>query len=261
MELRGKTILLTGASSGIGEALAEELANFDCKLILIARRLDKLSELKIRLNNSKAQIEICRCDVSDKKQVASLARELITTYKFIDIVILNAGAGHRVIPEEFNSLYAEEIFGANLFGIIYWVESLLPLYLKEKKGMIVGVSSMADNRGYSGSGFYSASKAAASIFLEGLRIELDSYNVKVLTVRPGFVKTPMTDKNEFEMPFLMQPGRAAKIITNGIIKEKRIIQFPLQMVWITNLIGLLPGRLYEFFARMQYRKMRKQDEN
>ena len=261
MNLSGKTILLTGASSGIGEALAEELSKIKCTLILVARRLEKLTFLQEKLSGTgKANIEIIRCDVSKKVQVQSAAEAILKKYNFIDAAILNAGIGYRVTPEEFNSDIADEIFGANLYGLIYWTEALLPSLLGAKNGMIVGVSSMADNRGYSGSGFYSASKAAATTFLEGLRIELDNYNIKVTTVRPGFVKTPMTDKNEFVMPFLMQPSKAAQIIVKGIRKEKRVIQFPWRMTLITNIIGLMPGALYEFLARIQYRRMRNKDE-
>ena len=118
----------------------------------------------------------------------------------------------------------------------------------------VGVSSLADSKGYSKSGFYSASKAAATIYLEGLRTELIDYNVKVLTVRPGFVKTLMTDKNEFKMPFMMSTEKAAKIIIAGIEKEKRMIQFPWQMVLITRLIPSIPSSLYEKLESLSLKK-------
>ena len=120
--------------------------------------------------------------------------------------------------------------------------------MNNKNGIIVGVSSLADHRGFSGSGFYCASKSAASIYLEGLRVELKPYNIKVITVKPGFVKTPMTDQNKFKMPLLMPAEKAADIIIAGIEKEKRIIQFPLPMVLLTRLVGLIPGGLYEWLA-------------
>ncbi len=261
MRIEGKTILLTGASSGIGAALAEVLAEYDCTIILLARRYEKLQEIKEKLQTKKASVFIYACDVSSKEQVAAAADKIEKDCGQIEIAILNSGVGHRVDPEEFTSKYAESTFGANTFGIIYWVEQLLPGFIKRKSGMIVGVTSMADNRGYSGSGFYSASKAASTIFLEGLAVELDAFNIKVITVRPGFVKTPMTDKNEFKMPFLMQPEKAAGIILEGIIREKRYIQFPWQTVLLTNLVGLMPARLYEYLARKQYRNLRKQNEN
>ncbi|MCL6096997.1 MAG: SDR family NAD(P)-dependent oxidoreductase, partial [Bacteroidetes bacterium] len=139
-------------------------------------------------------------------------------------------------------------FGVNVLGIIYWIEQLLPEFLQRKNGTIVGVSSLADNRGYSCSGFYCASKAAVTNYLEGLCVELKPHGIKVVTVKPGFVKTPMTDQNKFKMPMLMSPEKAASKILTGIKKEKRVIQFPLPMVLLTRIVGLIPGRLYEWLA-------------
>lgn len=255
MNFNGKIVLLTGASTGIGKGIALKLINENCKLVLIARRTELIEEYlthlqitndKLRLTNG--QPLIIKCDVSKKNEVANAYKLIKEKFDKIDVAILNAGTGHRVTVRNYSSKFAEEIIGANLFGIIYWVEQLLPEFVARKEGMIVGVSSLADNRGYSGSGFYSASKAAATTYLEGLRIELKPFNIKVVTVRPGFVKTPMTDKNEFKMPWLMNIEKAAEIIIGGIKKEKRIIQFPLQMVLLTRLIGLLPGRFYEWLA-------------
>ncbi len=138
--------------------------------------------------------------------------------------------------------------------MVYFIEEILPDFIDRREGMIVGVSSLADNRGYSGSGFYCASKAAVSIFLEGLRVDLKKHNIKVITVKPGFVKTPMTDKNDFRMPFIMSAERAANIILKGIRKKKSLIQFPFRMVLLTRLIGFLPGRIYEFLSGLHPEK-------
>ena len=257
MDFKEKTILITGASTGIGKALAIELSKINCNLILIARRIELLEELKEQLSENKAKIIVFKCDVSNKLEVENTCAKISAQYDFIDIAILNSGFGVRVVPEKFNSEHAEQTFGANIFGIIYWVEQLLPKYLDKNKGMIVGVSSLADVRGYSGSGFYCASKAAASKYLEGLAVELKSYGIDVLTVRPGFVKTPMTDKNEFPMPFLMSPEKAAKIIASGIAKKKRYIQFPWQIVWLTRIVDLIPNALYEYMAKKDYEKKRR----
>jgi len=117
--------------------------------------------------------------------------------------------------------------------------------------MMVGVSSLADSRGWKGSGFYCASKAATTILLENLRVELKPFNVKVITVKPGFVETPMTAKNKFPMPFLMSAEKAARIIIKGMKKEKRVIQFPLPMVISSKLIRVVPDFLFEYFAKKQ----------
>ena len=249
MNLKNKTILITGASTGIGKALAVELSKTNCKLILTARRENLIEEFRNELDLPDENILILKNDVSDKTNCKETYSKIIEKFGGVDIAILNAGTGHTVTVEKYDSAWADKIIGANLFGIIYWVEQLLPEFINRKSGIIAGVSSLADNRGFSGSGFYSSSKAAATIYLEGLRVELAPYNVKVITIRPGFVKTPLTDKNKYDMPFIMSAEKAAKIILKGIIKEKRLVQFPFGMVAITRLIGALPGSLYEFLAK------------
>ncbi len=247
MKLSGKNILITGASSGIGKALAEKLAKRN-NLILIARNLEALEKIKSENATDGFKILTIRCDVSKKSDVEKAHSFIKENSGFVDIAILNSGVSYRMKVEKFDSGLAEEIFGTNVFGIIYWVEQLIKDYIPNKKGTIVGISSLADNRGYSGSSFYSASKAAASIYLEGLRIELKKYNIKVITVKPGFVKTPMTDKNRFPMPFLMQPDKAADYIIKGIEKGKRVFSFPLPMSVIVKILGLLPSAVYEYLA-------------
>jgi len=243
MNFTQKTILITGASTGLGKAMAQKLANYNCNLILTARRIELLEEIKNNPSN-KARVEIFKCDVSKYEDVKSVYEQAKNIFGQIDIAILNAGVGIHVTVENFISRSAEETFGVNLLGVVYWTEMFLPDFIKKQEGAIVGVSSLADNRAY-GTTFYNASKAALTIFLEGLRIDMKKYNVKVLTVKPGFVKTPMTDQNNFKMPFLLTPEAAAEIILKGIEKEKKIIQFPFATVLLTRLIGLLPLSVYE----------------
>ncbi|OGU56997.1 MAG: alcohol dehydrogenase [Ignavibacteria bacterium RBG_13_36_8] len=248
MQLNGKTILITGASTGIGRALVYNSAMKKCNLILLSRRKKLLDEIIRDLKGNNQNITAIKCDVSKKRDVTKAFEKIKKKFKRIDIAILNAGIGRNVPITKYNSNHAEDIFGVNVIGMVYCVEQLLPHFLKRKAGMIVGVSSLADNRGYSGSGFYSASKAATTIFLEGLSVELRPYNIKVVTVKPGFVKTPMTDKNKYKMPFIISAEKAAEIILNGIKKEKRYIQFPLSTLLITKIIGLIPNFIYEIAA-------------
>jgi len=241
-----KTVLITGASSGIGRAIAESPALKDSRLILTARRIELLEEIKNNAGTN-SRIEIIKCDVSNKEDVKSAFEKAESITGKIDIAILSAGIGIAVNPENLDSSAAEEVIKTNFLSAVYWIELLLPGFIKRKEGMIVGVSSLADNRAY-GTSFYNPSKAALSIFLEGLRLDLKRHNIKVITVKPGFVKTSMTDQNNFKMPFLLTPQRAAEIILNGIAKEKKIIQFPLPTVLLTRMIGLLPLTVYEFLA-------------
>ncbi len=251
MEFNNKNIIITGASTGIGKALAEEIANYNCNLFILARRLELLEEIKTKLNDKPANIYCIKNDVGDKDSVIESYKQITEIASKIDIAILNSGVGFRMTVEEYDSSLANKTFNTNFMGIVYWIEQLLPDLMERKSGIIAGVSSLADNRGFSGSGFYCASKAAASIYLEGMRVELQKYGIKVITVKPGFVKTPMTDVNEFNMPFLMSAEKAAKIIIKGINKEKRIIQFPLPTVIGSKIVGLIPNFLYDYLSQKQ----------
>jgi short-subunit dehydrogenase len=248
MDLKNKTILLTGASSGIGKALAVRFAKENCKLILTARRTGLLQQLSKDISSNNGLINVFSCDVSVKEEVAALFEKLKADNLLPDIAVLNAGVAFRNEISDFDSSRAEKTFATNVMGIVYFVEQLLPIFKQKKAGTIVGVSSLADGRGFPKSGIYCASKAAATRYLESLRVELKPHSIKVLTVKPGFVKTEMTAKNEFRMAYLMEPEKAAEIIFNGIIKEKRTIQFPWQMVAITKLVRIIPDRMFDFIA-------------
>ena len=244
MEFKNKTILITGASTGIGKALGKKLLSEDCNLILTARRNDKIEEWVNNFVSPKAEILILKNDVTDKVKVAESYQKIINKFENIDIAILNSGIGKEVTPETFSSEVAEDIMNTNFLGVVYWIEQLLPDMMKKNSGIIAPVSSLADNRGYSRSGFYCASKSALSNFAEGLSIDLKKYGIKVLTIKPGFVKTPMTDQNKFKMPFLISAEKSAELIISGIKKEKAIIQFPFPTVLGAKILGLLPNWFY-----------------
>ncbi|MCJ7554217.1 MAG: SDR family NAD(P)-dependent oxidoreductase [Ignavibacteriaceae bacterium] len=253
MNLNNKTILITGASSGIGYELALQLSEYNCNLILTARRKELLDELSRRIS-SKCKVISYQSDVSDKTSVKNVYEKVIGEFGKIDIAILNAGIDQKTRITNFNSGDAEITMGVNFFGLVYWIELLLPEFMREKRGMIVGVTSLADVKGFPGSGYYCASKAAAGHLLESLRIGLKKYNVKVITVKPGFVKTPMTDKNEFHMPFLIDVDKAVKIIIRGIEKEKRVIEFPLMTSLSTKLLKCMPYSMFEFIFSKDVKK-------
>ena len=249
MDFENKTILITGASTGIGRAIGEKLLNVKCNLILTARRSELITDWISEFENQKAEILVLKNDVTDKNNVAKSYRKAVDRFEDIDIAILNSGIGKNITPETFSSQAAEDIINTNFLGNIYWIEQLLPDMMKRKEGIIAPVSSLADNRGYFGSGFYCASKSALSIFAEGLSIDLIKHGIKVVTIKPGFVKTPMTDENKFKMPFLMSSEKSADYIISGMKKGKNIIQFPLPTVLGSKLIGILPYWLYRMFAK------------
>lgn len=247
MNFNDKVILITGASCGIGCEVARQLSNYSCKLILISRRESLLKEIENELKQINKDVISIKCDVSIKEEVKDAVQTAINTFGKIDIAILNAGINIKPRKDEFDSNAGEEILRTNIMGMVYFFEELIPFF-KSKGGMFVGVSSLADGRGFPLSGFYCASKAAATLFLESQRNELKPFKIKVLTVKPGFVKTPMTSKNKFKMPFLMEVEKAAKIILKGIKKEKSIIQFPWQTVWGAKLLRLLPNSIFDPLA-------------
>ena len=251
MNFENKVIVLTGASSGIGYHLAKLLPKENSSLALIARRKIILDQLIDELKNPNIRIKAYQCDVGKRAEVQDTFNKIKNDFGRIDITILNAGVSSRKDVSNFSSVIADEIFSTNTLSMVYCIEQLLPDFLERREGMIVGVTSLAESRGFPRSGFYSASKSAASLLLESLRIELKPHNIKVITIKPGFVKTPMTDKNEFYMPFLMDVEKAAKIILNGIKKEKKIIQFPLPTVIGAKVLKFMPNFLFDFFMSKQ----------
>lgn len=246
MNFTNKVVLLTGASSGIGYSLAKSLPKENCSLALLSRSKNTLDELVTEIKNDGAKALSYKCDVGNLDEVKHAFERIKNDFGRIDIAILNAGVSHRADVKNYSVEIARNIFDVNVFGIINFIEQLIPDFIQRKEGMIVGVSSLAEARGFPKSGFYNASKSAASLMLESLRVELKPYNIKVLTVKPGFVRTPMTDKNDFQMPFLMDVDKAAKIIIDGIKKEKHIIQFPLTTVIGSKIIKLLPDWLFDY---------------
>lgn len=244
-----KAILITGASTGIGAEMARQLSQHSCRLFLTARRLPLLEQLKTEFGNRKAEIHIFPMDVSDKDSSAKVMQEILRISLRIDIAILNAGASVRNTLDDFDISAAENIVKTNLLGVMHGMHQLIPSMMNNGGGVIAAVSSLADARGLPKSSVYIASKAGLTAFLEAARIELMPRNIRVLIVKPGFVVSPMTDKNEFNMPFIMPAEKGARLILEGIAKEKRIIQFPLPLIIATRMLKFLPGFLYEFIAK------------
>lgn len=222
--------VITGASTGIGHALAHELAKRGYDLVLLARRVADVP-------NAVA----ISCDVTD----ANAVKDAIAKHGPFDLAIANAGVSIPIDAAHFSMADAEHVLRVNVLGLMYLYDAVIPSMIERRKGRFVGVASIAGLRGLPGAGPYSASKAAVQAFLEAARIELTPYGVGVTIVNPGFVATPMTEKNRFRMPFLMQPGEAATVIADGIESGKRVVEFPRPMSMLMRTVRYIPDALYD----------------
>jgi short-subunit dehydrogenase len=235
--------IITGASSGIGHALAHELAKRGYELALLARRADLLDGLVRELRTRAVAVA---CDVIDAAAVRDAVQraqgELGGSF---DLAVANAGVSIPGHATKFNMAEAEQIIRVNVLGLMYLYDAVIPSMIARKSGRFVGVASIAGLRGLPTAGPYSASKAAVQAFLEAARIELVPYGVGVTIVNPGFVATPMTEKNRFRMPFLMQPDAAAVVIADGIERGARVVEFPRPMSLLMRATRYLPDALYE----------------
>lgn len=247
MKLKDKVVLITGASEGIGRALAIELAEEKSKLVLLARGEERLSELTSELK-SYTDVTYQKCDVRNPDNVKDSIEKAIKTFGRIDVAVLNAGVGYEMKVIDFDYERTKEIYDTNLYGVLNFLGYLIPLFKKQKAGIIVGVSSMADVRGFPGSAAYCSSKSALTTFLESARVELSRYNIKVINVRPGFVDTNMIKNNKFKMRFVLDVKNAANKILRGIEREKKLIQFPLIFALLTSIVKFLPVHVFDFLS-------------
>ena len=252
---QGQKVIITGASTGIGRAIAIELAKGGAQLGLIARREELLLELvnEIQTLGGKAFYRVA--DISERKETLIGISELVNCMGGIDILIANAGVGAPTTIQPFNVETQEKMIKVNLLGVIYCIEAILQTMLASEKGQIVAISSLAGFKGLPGESGYTASKAGLNTFMEGMRIQLRPKNIFVSTICPGFIKTPMTEvNNEEDMPWLMDAETAAKIIIKAIQRTTKVLRFPWQTSLLMRITGWLPDWLIE-------RAMKKYNEN
>lgn len=244
--MKYKNVIIIGASQGIGKALAMEYSSTGSDLVLLSRNEVGIKKVSDDINSTGGTSHYKRCDVTSKEELRIGIEFALSSLSTIDLVIINSGIGGPNWMGSFSSEQFIDTFKVNTFAIAYSLEILIPILKKQGYGTIAGVTSLADVRGYGGSSSYSASKAAGSILLEAARVELKKLNIRVITIRPGFVKTAMTDKNEFYMPLLMQPPKAAKIIRKKIEKGRSLVQFPWPVVMATRIIKNIPNWMYDW---------------
>jgi len=245
-DFAAKTVVITGASSGIGEALAKAVdGRGGAGLGLLARRTDRLEELAGTL---RAQAVVLTADVTDRDQVKAAAERFAARMGAPDVLFINAGVGQLLTGSRVDASLVRHVMEVNFLGAVHVLEAFLPAMV-ERGGHVVVTSSVASRRGLPGFAAYSASKAALDRYVEGLRVQLSGRGVRFTTIEPGFIKTPLTKKNRFWMPFLLEADDAAHRIVKAVERDRRRLTFPAPMAALVKVLGLLPDGIYDRVMR------------
>ncbi|HEY0388276.1 MAG TPA: SDR family NAD(P)-dependent oxidoreductase [Gaiellales bacterium] len=237
MRFDASRVWITGASSGIGEALARELAGRGARVAVTARRADRLEQLAAGRG-----IVPVPADVSDREMVLAAEETVRSELGGLDMAILNAGTFGQMDVTAWDTAAYRRHVDVNLMGLVHGVEAVLPAMRRARAGRIVGIASVAGYRGFPSSQAYGSTKAAEINLLESLRIDLLPLGVRVSTVCPGFVRTDLTALNTFRMPWLLEPEDAARRIADGLEKDKAEIVFPMPMMLAMKAVRLVPVR-------------------
>jgi short-subunit dehydrogenase len=254
-EISMKKIFITGASSGIGLALATESAKRYGRegliLGLAARRFDALQALADQLQtNYQVTCAIYAVDVRKSAELNTAAQDFMARYGTPDIVIANAGVSRGTLTEHQEDIPAfQAVMDINVMGMVHTFSPFISSMRQAKQGQLVGVASVAGIRGLPGAGAYSASKAAVISYLESLRVEMQAYGIKVTTVAPGYIRTPMTDVNQYKMPFLMDVAVFAERFLDAVEKHRRFVFIPWQMGMLARFMRFIPSFLWDFAMR------------
>lgn len=236
-------VFITGASSGIGAALAREFAQRGATLGLVARRQAQLEEVVRSLPGTH---QLYAVDVTDKQALKNAAQHFEQTCGGTDIVIANAGISVGVKTEYYDDLAQfERVFATNVNALAYTFHAFIGAMKARRRGTLVGIASVAGIRGLPGSEAYCASKAAAINYCESLRVELRRASVQVVTICPGFIRTPMTAHNPYPMPFLMSAEDFAERAAAAILARKSYTVIPWQMGGVAKLLRLLPNAVFD----------------
>lgn len=246
-------IFITGASSGIGLALARHYALQGATLGLAARNLEALETLAISLPG---RHHVYPLDVTDAEALAAAAADFMAHGGAPDIVIANAGISIGTLTAERSDNNAfRRVLEVNVLGMVHTFQPFIAA-MQAEGGRLVGIASVAGIRGLPGAGAYSASKAAAIAYLESLRVELRGSGIKVVTIAPGYIDTPMTQKNDYAMPFMLPAAEAARRFAKAIDAGVSYTVIPWQMGIVAKLMRLLPNLVFDLLAARAGRKPR-----
>jgi NADP-dependent 3-hydroxy acid dehydrogenase YdfG len=248
--MRPRTVLITGASSGIGHALALEYASRGATVAIAARRHDLLDELAHDIQRRGGRALCLAVDVADPEAAKEAVLKADHDLGSLDMVIANAGVGGTRHSTRIKWDEAWRMIDVNVRGAMATLLAAVPVMLHHKQGQLVGVSSLAGRRGLPTSAVYSASKAALSTFLESLRVDLAPAGIRVTDIQPGFVESEMTAKNAFKMPLIWPADKAARHIATRLEKAPAVVAFPWPFALLTGFARLLPTALYDRIIRM-----------
>ena len=239
--MNNKVIWITGASSGIGKSLAIKFANEGWQVATSARRENLLKEL----SDTNSNIHSFPLDVTDSEKCKDVSTEIINKLENIEICIFCTGIHDPKSEKSLDLEKVRKIMEVNFFGTVNSINSVYDYFKKKRSGHISMVSSVAGYRGLPAGGAYCASKSALTTFAESLYFDLKRFNVRVSVVHPGFIKTPMTDQNDFPMPMIKSPEFAADEIFKGLTQSNAFeIHFPKQFTFIMKILKIMPNWLY-----------------
>jgi short-subunit dehydrogenase len=256
MDWKGKTVFLTGASSGIGEGLAVALAKRGAVIGLVARRREMLEELAERCKSAGGIARVLAADVTDTSAVAEAAKAFREEFVRIDILIANAGiGGNDEKTRSYDPESVKKVIDINLLGAVNSIHAVVSDMIERGSGQLVAISSLAGFRGLPKSAAYSASKAGMTTFFESVRLDVADKGIAVTIIQPGFIRTPLTSSRANKMPFLMELDDAIPHFISAIEKRKRFAAFPWQLATVVRLGKFMPSWLYDRIAgRARYRE-------
>ena len=242
-----KVVLITGASSGIGRALAVELARRSASVGLLARREAELLRVAEEVEKAGGRALVLKADVRDAEQVEAAVARAEGLWGGVDVLVANAGVAAVKSGGELSAGEVADLITINFLGAVNAVTAVVPGMTRRGGGHLVAVSSLASYRGLPKSAAYSASKAAMSTFFESLRVDLRRSGVLVTTIHPGFIRTPLTAERKV-LPFLVEPDVAARKIVRAIEQGRKTYAFPWQLAGLARLGKLMPAALYDRIA-------------
>ncbi len=237
-------IWITGASSGLGKELACRYAQAGHQVYASARNTAALKELAETCEDAKGSIHVFTLDVTDMAQVNECFQRICATVGVPDLCVLNAGTHTPNDAQHFDRTVFQRLMEINYMGVVNCLQAIVPVFTQRKQGEIAVVSSVAGYQGLPNASAYCASKAAVISLCESLQPELADTGVSLRLVNPGFVRTPLTDKNEFPMPFLMEVDDAVTRIVQGLEGNSFEIAFPRRFIWLLKTLRIIPYGLY-----------------